>query len=201
MGLKRTIKPAVSPVTLDEAKQHVGLLSGDHDQHLARLIEAATEEAERYTGRALISQTWRLALDKFPCRWPRNDIRLPRPPLQSVTSIKYVDEHGILQTLDSALYTATADFEPARIEPAYGQVWPATRDEREAVRVTYVAGYGNAASNVPQGIRQAILLMAAQWFAHREPTSERTLAEVPMSARWLLDNYKTGAVAEWFSVG
>lgn len=204
MGLKRTSAPVLTPVTVDEAKEQIGLLVADHDSRIARLINAATESVERYTNRALITQTWRLAIDGFPCESltrPRAEIRLPRPRLQSITSIGYVDTDGTNQTLSSTLYNATADLEPARVEPAYGQVWPATRDEREAVRVTYVAGYGDASTSVPEAIRHAILLMVGQWFSYREPTiSGTTIAEVPMSVKFLLDGYTTGAVAEWFEM-
>jgi uncharacterized phiE125 gp8 family phage protein len=196
MGLKRTSNPTTTPVTVSEAKDQISLLSNDHDTTIDRLIKAATEAAEKYTGRALITQTWRLALNSFPVR----EIRLPRPTLQSITSIQYVDENGTLQTLGASLYDATADLEPARVEPAYGEVWPATRCEREAVRITYVAGYGDASTSVPESIRHAILLMVSQWFEYREPTSEKSIKEIPMSACWLLDGFKTGAGAEWFNL-
>lgn len=201
MGLKRTSAPAALAVTVAEAKQQVGIYDSSLDDYFTHLVNAATEAVERYTGRALITQTWRLALDDFPCRDPRSEIRLPRPPFQSVTSIAYTDSNGTAQTLSSSLYDATADLEPARIEPAYNEVWPATRNEREAVRVTYVAGYGDTAASVPESLRHAILLMVSQWFNYREPSISGTIiAQVPLSATWLMDSYRTGAWAEFYEL-
>lgn len=204
MGLIRTVAPATTPVTADEAKSQIGLFDNTLDDLVVRYIKAATEAVERYTGRALITQTWRLALDAFPCESdyrPRAEIRLPRPRLQSISSIVYIATDGTETTLNSSLYDATASIEPARVEPAYGQVWPEARDERESVRITYTAGYGSAATDVPEDIRHAVLLMVAQWFQYREPVVSGTIiAEVPLSVKWLLDGYRTGAGAEFYEL-
>lgn len=194
MGLVRTVPPTNPPVTLAEAKQQIGLVDAAHDQHVDRLIQAATEQAESLTWRALVTQTWRLALAGFPpCR-----LWIPRPPLQSLV-IEYTDESGAEQTLDASQYKVAFDSVPAFVEPAYGTTWPATRPEAEAVRVTFVAGYGPDSTSVPQRVRQAILLLVANWFAHRESVVTGTIAsELPQNARWLLESFKTGVPAEWF---
>lgn len=196
MGLKRLAAATQPAVTLEEAKTQIGLYGGDLDELVTRLINAATESVERYTGRALVTQTWRLSLDEFPV----GEIRVPRPPLGSISSVAYTDENGTNQTLSDSLYVVTTDIEPARIEPAYGEVWPATRCQREAVRVTYTAGYGGDATAVPEAIRHAILLTVAHWFNCREPVASGSLAEVPLSVVWLLDGFKTGAGPEWYSL-
>ena len=196
MGLKRTTSPATEPITLAEAKKHVevALAVTDHDTHLSdMLIPAARERAETYTGRAWITQTWTLTLDRFPA-WT---IPLPRPPLVSVTSITYVDGDGDTQTLSSSLYrvsTNTGGGAPGRITPAYGEVWPTIRNLTDAVTIVYVAGYG-AASSVPRAAKQAILLTVGNWFANREPVVVGVSAsEVPQNAKWLLDSLRAGKV-------
>lgn len=196
MGLKRTVAPLVPPVTAAEAKKHLSLVGSDHDDLVSRLIEAATEAAEWITWRALITQSWRLTLPAFPCR-----LWIPRPPLQSVTAITYIDTDGQEQTLDSELYTVASDAEPAYVVAAYGASWPATRCTPEAVRVTFVAGYGGESSAVPQRVRQAILLLVGHWFANREAVAPGSFGEVPMAATWLLESFKTGVPAEWFLPG
>lgn len=197
MGLKRTVAPLRMACELSDAKDQIALADDSLDNYVMRLIEAATASAERYTGRSLITQTWRLAIDAFPAC----EIRIPRPPLAAVSSIQYIDEAGALQTLSSSLYVATSSLEPASVEPVYGESWPSTRPEREAVLVIYTAGYGNTPSSVPRDIQHAILLMVAQWFTYREPTISGTIiTEVPMSARWLLDGYKTGASPEYYEL-
>lgn len=213
MGLKRITAPAQPAISLEEAKSQVALYEGDGslDTLIQRYCDAATAFVERYTGRALITQTFRLSLNHFPYfghnpPYPEYgqsfaDIRLPRPRLQSVTSIKYDDENGTEQTIDPSLYRVTSDLEPARIEPAFNQVWPQIRYQREAVRIVYVAGYGNDSASVPEDIRHAILLMVSQWFNFRTPSEEtRAIIDVPLSAKWLLDGYRTGAGAEFYEL-
>src|SRR4030067_860491 len=84
---------------------------------------------------ALITQTWELYLDAFPA-W---EIRVPKPTLQSITSIVYTDTDGILQTLAGSMYLVDNKSEPGRITPAFGEVWPVTRAQINAVIVRFVA--------------------------------------------------------------
>lgn len=161
--LTRITAPAVEPVTLAEAKLHLRVDSNDEDVHIAGLITAAREQAESNTRRALITQTWRLTLDAFP-----GIIELPRPRLQAVTSVQYVDTGGVMQTLDASAYQVAGTSEPARILPAYGRNWPATRHQLEAVSITYTAGYGNAGADVPASIRQWMLLYIGALYENRE---------------------------------
>lgn len=205
MGLKRTAAPTANLITPEEARKHLSLPpdGGGHDDHVTRLIAAAVESVEQYCGRALLTQTWRLSIDSFPACWPSGpgggEIVVPRPPLVSVTDIKYDDADGVEQTLDASKYKVTTDAQPGRIAPAYGETWPATRSQREAVRVTYVAGYGASAASVPEPLRHAVLLMVAHWFANREPVVTGTIAsDIPMSAQWLMDGYRTGVNPECY---
>lgn len=194
MGLVRTVAPTKTVLTLPELKHQCAIHGGEHDTYLMRLMQAATAAAERHTGRAFLTQTWRLTLDRFPL----HEIRLPRPPLSSVTSIVYTDEDGDEQTLTSSLYVVAADSHPGRITPVQNEVWPSTYLEPESVRVTYVAGYGDDPEDVPEEARQAVAMMAADWFRNRETTTAESLRVVPMGARYLLDGLKTGAQPEWF---
>jgi len=124
------------------------------NSEIASLITDARRAAEGILDRALITQTWELTLDRFPfysADNTRSEILLPRPPLQSVTSITYTDIDGATQTLASANYKVDTIGEPGRVVPAYGLSWPSTRNEINAVTVRYVCGYG-AAATVPADI-------------------------------------------------
>jgi uncharacterized phiE125 gp8 family phage protein len=90
-------------------------------------------------------------------------IEIPRAPLKSGSVVvKYIDGDGVQRTWSSALYVvdvpAGALAMPARIWPASGQSWPAYRSQRNAIEIDFTAGYGDAPSNVPAGIRAAMLL-------------------------------------------
>lgn len=181
MALVLVTPPAEEPVSLDEAKAHLRVDHDTDDDLITALIAAARQFAETFTRRAFVTQTWRLELDAFPA-----EIRLPRSPIQAVTSVQYVDEAGSTQTLGSSLYVLDKATEPARLIPAYDQSWPAARNFTAALKVTYTAGYGDAAA-VPQAIKQALLLLIGHWYERREAVSVAAPpAEMPMAVDALL---------------
>ena len=148
-----------------EAKSPLRVDTRADDTFIGRLITVAGQNVESHLRRALISQTWEVVLDAFP----GGVIRLPKPPLASVTSIKYTDDEGNESTYSSANYVVDSDTEPGRVVLKSGQTWPAvTLAAANGVRVRYVAGYGAAGSNVPQAIRQAILLVIGSVYENRE---------------------------------
>jgi uncharacterized phiE125 gp8 family phage protein len=164
MALKLITAPTVEPVTVEEAKTFLRVDGNDEDLLITGLIASVRAEAEKITRRALLTQTWELVLDSFPSY----EIVVPLPRLQSVTSIKYIDLNGVEQTLDPATYQVDTDNEPARIVPAYGQSWPAGRNQINAVRVRYVAGYGATADLIPENIKLWIKTNITLYFDHRD---------------------------------
>lgn len=185
MGLKLVTAPSVEPVTLAEAKAHVRATDTAEDALISALIVAARSFAEDFTGRAFVTQTWDWALDEFPLYLAE----LPKAPLQSVTSVSYIDTNGATQTLGASLYKVDALTDPGRMAPAYGEVWPSTRSEPNAVTVRFVAGYGLAAA-VPQPIKQAMLLLVGQQYEHREVTEEGSWSRLPYAVDALLGLYR-----------
>lgn len=125
------------------------------DPLLSLFITAARQAAEQELHRYLITQTLDAYFDAFPGY--DDDYQIMLPPLQSVTSITYVDTDGDSQTLAANQYSVDAKSLPARITPAYGVSWPSTRDQNNAVTVRFVAGYG-VASDVPQCIKNWMLM-------------------------------------------
>lgn len=129
------------------------------DPEISAIIKAARQSAELELHRYLITQTLDAYFDAWPWVDDRHEIRLP--PLQSVTSITYVDGNGDTQTLAADQYLVDAKSQPARITPAYGVTWPSVRDQTNSVTVRFVAGYG-AASAVPDCIKTWIKLKIAE---------------------------------------
>ncbi|MEJ2202943.1 MAG: phage head-tail connector protein [Gemmatimonadota bacterium] len=188
MSWKRTLDPVDEPVTLDELKANTRVDTDAADDRLTTLIQVARDNVERITERALLTQTWERRLDRFP-RAP-SGICLERPPLQSVTSLKYIDPDGVEQTLDPSKYTVNTFREPGAVFPAYGEVWPDTRDEPDAVRVVYVAGWTEA-SKVPGSIREAIIRLASLWFDENAPVVVGTsVSALPHDVDDLLAPYR-----------
>lgn len=158
--------PTDEPVTLDDARLQCRIDYADEDDLLDSLIAAAREWVESSTHRALLTQTWDLKLDAFPCAGEA--IVLPKSPLQSVTSVTYYDQAGDLQTWDDALYTVDApsgaQAGSGSIYPNYREIYPATQDIPNAVIVRFVAGYGTSGASVPASLRQAILMRVLDWW-------------------------------------
>lgn len=177
--------PTVLPVTLTDAKTHLRVVDTDDDAYIDGLIVAATERAESFTERPFITQTWAAHLDRFP----GYVVRLPLPPLQSITSITYHDTADAEQTLVASDYYVDNKSNPARVIPV--DSWPATYARPNAVTITMVVGYGVAPVDVPQTIRQAILLMIGDMFENREESViGTTVSALPITAEHLLRPYR-----------
>jgi len=178
---KQTVAPTAYPVTLDEAKAHCSLEGiDDHDAYLWSLIEAAVTTVEARVSRQIMPATWTLSLEYLP-----HEIEVNKPPVSAVTSISYIDNDGVSQTVDSDDYQvdiASLD-SPARIKPVYGVTGPTTKSGTYgAVTVTFTTGY----TTVPKTIKHAILFLVAHWFLNREPASEVALSDVPSGLDMLL---------------
>ncbi|MFZ4773938.1 MAG: head-tail connector protein [Terrimicrobiaceae bacterium] len=180
MTIKVITAPVFEPITLAEAKLHLRVDTTDDDALISALIVAAREEIERRSWHALMTQTLELVLDEWPCD---DEIVLPRPPLQSVTSFTYKDASGTVNTWDPAHYVVGVDTVPAEIEPAYGKYWPATAlHPVDAIRIRYVCGFASA-SAVPQSLKQAMLLCMGRWYENRE-------GEVPYVVDMLCQSFR-----------
>ena len=189
MNEKRIDEPDFEVLDADEVRDHLRIVDTDEDDHLERLIIAAREWCEAETNRALATQTWQFALDCFPCD---GEISIPHAPLQSITSITYVDSAGATQTLPTTEYQVDTFSVPARVKPAYGKSWPTTREVYNAVVITAECGYADQ-TEVPQKLKQAMLLVIAHLYEHREEVSDFQTFQVPKASEWLAAPYRVHA--------
>lgn len=164
MALRLISPPTALPVSLADAKAHLKVEHGADDALIAVLIGAAARAAEQQLNRALMSQTWQLIIDAFPAA----EIRLPMPRVQQIVSIQYVDAAGTLQSLAPTAYRLDADFLPGWALLSVGGTWPATREQANAVQITFVSGYGNDPADVPPDVRLWVLLHVGTAYANRE---------------------------------
>jgi len=191
---KLATAPATEPVTTAEAKTWLYITGTDHDTLVGNLVKTARQKIETDYDCALINQSWDIYLDEFPAaNWMNEDgaIEPVLYPVSSVTSLKYIDTDGTLQTWTATNYTLENMLAmPARILKAYDVTYPDTRDIQNAVTIRIVAGFGAATSDVPEPIRTAILLMVKLWYDNPE---DMRLAGMPWerSAKALLNNYFT----------
>jgi uncharacterized phiE125 gp8 family phage protein len=161
---------------------------------------------------ALVVQTLRLSMAGFPfvvdCttmadryrRLERSEkILLRRPPIVSVSSVKYFDGDNVLQSIDLADVVVDPFGDRALVYPAVDFRWPRTYDSPVAVRTTFVAGHGTTSSSppqtlyaVPRSVIQAALLIVGHLYENREDTVEKALTSVPLGAMALLQQFRTG---------
>ena len=152
--LRLITHPATEPIDLIEAKRQLVVEHNEHDALISGLITAARRHIEERARHAMIMQTWEMIADAFPCGYREPQwILLPRGIVHSVESISYVDTSGAPQTLPASDYAVDLSSAPARVMPAYGEVWPSTRAQMNAVTVRYRVGEAtpftiDAATNV-----------------------------------------------------
>lgn len=174
---------ALEPVPLEVFKAHYRIDDADEDALIAEKLRQARELVEQMANRQLITSTYTYQIDGFPTG-TSDLIQLPGGTLQSVTSISYVDGNGDTQTWGSSNYDVDTRHVPGRIGLAYNRTWPTIRDWGLPVTITYVAGYGDNPADVPEALRGAIEMIAAELLEHREESvTGASIAMVPIGAK------------------
>jgi len=192
MKTYQVITPASTyPVSLTEAKSHLKVDTTADDTYIESIIKAATQLSEEYTNRFFIDTVIEQTCSSFA------DLQtLFKSKVSSVVTVRYYDNDNSLQTLNPTIYNALLNYEPSQIQLADGQSFPSITKRNDAVVARYTVGYGAAASDVPDVIKQAILLTIGNFYQNRNSVViGRIATELPMNVKWLLDTYKVQTVA------
>lgn len=173
-----TVAPSVEPVSTTEAKAQLRIHADDttYDTEITRKLAAARQWVERRYGIAIITQTRKQTQDQFPCDGKWSAVKLLYPPVQSITTFSYTDSEGTTQTLvagtnysSTGLMTPTVGAQDIVIPELYPiSFWPTIKSVPGAVSITYVAGFGNDGTYVPQPVKEAILMVLAHFFEQRQ---------------------------------
>lgn len=176
--------PAAEPLTLAEAKAFLRVDDNAEDALIATLVSAARLHVESVGGRALLAQSWRVVLD----RWPADRrVMLPVAPLLALTGITAYGADGEPHEIALAQIDRTAS---ELLLPKVVAGMPELR-ERQGLEIDYVAGYGTEPAEVPADLRQALLALVAHWFEHRDAViTAGTGAVVPAGFDRLLAPYR-----------
>lgn len=194
MALKLITAPAVEPITLAQAKIHLRVDTSDENDYITSLIKVARAKVEQESLHSLITQTWDLYLDRFPA----SSFALPNPPLQSVTGIYYAPlATGVEVEYSADNYYVDEISKPGWVVLASTASWPA--DELvpvNGVRIRFVCGFGDAATNVDPRAIQAMYLLIGHYYENREAVfMGRTTPEVlPEGVDRLLDDLRASVM-------
>lgn len=173
---KLVTPPAIEPLTLEQAKASLKIDTDDEDEQVDDWIRAARTKVERDTGRVLLTQTWDLFLDGIGECWTES-IRLPYPPLQSVTSVNQTDANNAETVWAASNYVVDATSSPGRIALADAGIWPVNLRRFQPVRIRFVAGW-TTPENIPRDLIAAIKLVMGTLSENRELTGfEKDLYE------------------------
>jgi uncharacterized phiE125 gp8 family phage protein len=171
---------AIAPIVMEQAKEFARVSFNDDDLTIEQLIMAAREHVEQVTGRQLMPATYMLTQRAFT----ECVTRLPRTPLIEVTSLKYRDRDGTLQTLTANIdYLVDTAAEPGTVEPIVS--WPTTGVYPDAVQITFRAGYDDEGL-IPERASLAILALVAHWYDNRQPIAEAGWHPAPYHVQRLL---------------
>ena len=181
-GIRVTTAPSVEPLALADVKSYLRISGSGEDTLLNTMIEAVRVFCEEFTGRALITQTITMTLDAtneaHNMLWEgtrtgpyinfyKDFITLAKPELQSVTSIKTYDDADTATTIDSSKYYVDTSRDPGRVTLRTGETWPTALRVGNAIEVVYVAGYGDAASDVPAPLKLGMMQHLAYLYDQR----------------------------------
>jgi uncharacterized phiE125 gp8 family phage protein len=155
--------PATEPITLAAAKQFIRVEHDDDDDVISALIAGARVHVEAQTRRALITQSWRLTRDV----WPDIGCLPVLPvPVRTLDAVRIYKSDGTTLPLDLAGFALDKAAAPARL--AFTQIAPpAPQRPIAGIEIDVTCGYGDAGTDVPEALRQAIRMLVAHWYENR----------------------------------
>lgn len=175
-------KTRLEPMSLADAKTLLGVTLSSDDFLISRIIARGRHDLEQKTGFRILTQTWDYSIEQFPYA---DRIEFPIRPLQAVTSLKFTDATGAINTVDPATYTVNLeDGGSPQLVLKLNQFWP-TNLLQQGFNVTarVEVGFSDTAEGLPEWVGEALgyfiqraydLIQIAR---SREPgTSPRTYA-------------------------
>lgn len=168
------IPDAALPVAAFRAHLRMGSGFSDdttQDAQLVQFLRAAIAAVERDVARALLQRDFVLRLRSWRDGYAE---RLPVAPVVAVTAVTMTDGAGTARVIDPARYRLDADGTRPRLEPA-GTALPMIPTGGH-VEIAFTAGFGTDWDAVPADLRQAVLMLAAQYYEGRDGVGDEDAA-------------------------
>lgn len=176
--------PATEPISVADAKAFLRVEHDDDDAIIAALIASARNHVEALTRCGLITQTWRLVLD----RWPSDGRIRPRlGPLQSVSAARVYDQANMSSEVDVARFVID---KATGVIAAPGWTLPQPGRAVAGIELDVVIGFG-ASGDVPQVLLQALRMLIAHWYENRGLVAiGQSVAMLPPSVNAMIGSYR-----------
>lgn len=188
--------PAIEPIEVSEAKTHLNVSGSSKDTYIESLVMTARRQIERYLNRALITQSWKVYYDcwKHELRVPFGNLQIAGvSPGPASPVVKYYNTAGTLTTLtESDYYWVVTTTDPGLILRKYDASYPELQYGRpDAIEIAFTAGYGAAASAIPDEIKHAMKLLIGNYFEQRSDVvvADR-VQKIPSYITDLIHSYK-----------
>lgn len=169
------ITPPAAVVSLDDAKMHLKVRHDEEDDLIERQIATATRHIDGpgggWLGCAIGEQVLEARIDSW-CASSGLELRFP--PVIELVSLTWLatDRTEVIGDI------STVELINRTVYPLAAAPWSGGRWGREAIRVRYRAGH----VDVPEPIKEAILLMVGDMYRSRETFITGTISsKVPMS--------------------
>lgn len=191
LRISRTGPPTAETISVDELKEQSAISGSFDDALIGAQVVAAREWCEGYLNRTLVKTRWVWTLD---C-WPSAEcVDVPRSPLMNVVSVTYHTTTAADQDFPVSNLIIDTKGTPGRIALDSGAEWPAGQLRPLAgVEIVFDAGYGDDAADVPEAIRAAVKMVAADLYENREASivgQGITVSKAPFGAIALLDLWR-----------
>jgi len=187
---KTILAPSEEPITVDDARAHLEAarygdteLDATDDEMIEAWIQTAREHCEDFLGLSLAVRTLEIALDTFPDDGAA--IVLPMGPVIDVTSVSWGDDSD--SEMDADEYVLDDYSVPHCLKPV--TAWPSVTSAPNAVKVRYLAGYGDTtdgAEPLPAVFRSAMLLVIGHLYENRSESTEKAMSSLPLGVQALL---------------
>ena len=174
---------------VEEMKDHLRMGSGFADDGLQDgLIEtslrAALAAIEGRIGKMLFQRRFLWVLE---C-WREDEQALPVSPVSGIVSVTLVDAAGAEVVAAATTYRLVKDLHRPRLV-GKGMALPVIPSDGMA-KVLFDAGFGAVWTDIPVDLRQAVLLLAGEFYEHRHDDGAQT-AGLPFGVVTLIERWRT----------
>jgi len=206
---------ATDLISVATAKEFLRVSHSADDTLIGTLISASIEVAQNFTNTKFLEYEYKLSMATWDDVYASNayggylyrdvatnlssyggyyskwtglqQIVLPYPPLISITHLKYYDTTNTQQTWAASNYNVgTFINQKGFIEIKDGINTPDVSKREDAIEIQFKCGYGTTASDVPDAIKQAVLLILGRMYELREDS----VSKLPKASEYILEPYR-----------